>query len=161
MCSKTSSNRIHTPGNHPKERVNKYLFVYGSSSEVLWYMKHLVLPQDQFPGVPIPSYFSPASNIHFLPVFCSIVQLTFFFLFSNWHFPSGIFFKTYCTYLSSGILFLTGHNANRPDFIVSLWMPLLLGIVTPGNLMQNFLWHFISESHFTAEICVSQHYMEP
>jgi len=59
---------------------------------------------------------------------------------------------------------MTGHNANRPDFIVSLWMPILLGIVTLGNLRQNFLWHFIAESHFTCgcvEIPVLQYYVEP
>jgi hypothetical protein len=37
-----------------RNEYNKYLFVYGSSSGDLWYMKDLVLPQDQFPSVSIP-----------------------------------------------------------------------------------------------------------
>jgi len=45
----------------------------------------------------------------------------------------------FCMHATFDWVFMTGHNANRPDFIVSLWMPILLGIVTLGNLRQNFL----------------------
>jgi hypothetical protein len=63
-------------------------------------MKDLVLPQDQFPGVSIPSYFSPASNIHFLPVFFSIVQLTYF------GFPTDIFLQGYSSKLTAQFFLL-------------------------------------------------------
>ena len=45
----------------------------------------------------------------------------------------------FCMHATCDWVLLTEHNASRPYFIVSLWMPILLGIVTPGNLRQNFL----------------------
>jgi len=44
---------------------------------------HVLDLHDQFPGVSLPSYFSPASEIHFLQIIFSIVQPALSFLFNG------------------------------------------------------------------------------
>ena len=61
------------------------------------------LLQDQFPSVPVSTYFSPASNALFLQIIVNIAQLSLSWFSKRTFFPSGIFLNTFFTVISSGI----------------------------------------------------------
>jgi hypothetical protein len=39
-----------------------------------------------------------------------------------------------------------------PTLLITSWVPVVLGIVTPGNLRRNFLRHLLGEPHFTYDL---------
>jgi hypothetical protein len=45
--------------------------------------------------------------------------------------------------------FLSRSDPVDLTLLISLWMPVVLGTVIPGNLLKNFLQHFLAEPYFT------------
>jgi len=65
---------------------------------------NLGILQDQFPGVSVPSYFSPASNTHFLQIIFNIGQPSLSWFSKGPSLLLGYSENTFFTVLSSGIL---------------------------------------------------------
>jgi len=67
-------------------------------------MQDLDILQDQIPGVSIPSYFSPASNTHFLQIIFNISQTSLSWLSNGPFLLTGYSENVFFIVLSSGIL---------------------------------------------------------
>ena len=90
-------------------------------------MQDLDLLLDQFPGVSIPSYFSLASNAHFIQIIFNLTQPP-LFGFPVDPFPFVIFLNTFFTVLSSGII-TTCPNCHN--------FPLLISEIISGSLCRS------------------------